>query len=82
MELLSGLKMQVEVQVYGGLDAQDRRPVQVEVEPGASTGDIARQIGVSLKRVGMIVVDGRVRGWDDRVEAGQRVCFFPPLMGG
>jgi len=74
--------MQVEVQVYGGLGGQDRRPTQVEVEPGASIGDIARQIGVPLEKVGMIIVDGRVRDRDDQVEAGQRVCFFPPLMGG
>lgn len=74
--------MWVEVQVYGGLGGLDGQVARIEVDPGAAVEDIARQVGVPLDKVGLITVDGRVRGPQDRVQAGQRVCFFPPIMGG
>ena len=56
--------------------------MQVEAAPGAVVEDIARQVGIPLEKVGLITVDGRLRGPEDQMEAGQRVCFFPPIMGG
>jgi len=74
--------MWVEVQVYAGLDGGGERTVQMEAAPGAVVEDIARQVGIPLEKVGLITVDGRLRGPEDQMEAGQRVCFFPPIMGG
>lgn len=74
--------MWVEVQVHGGLGSQVRRLTRLEIEPRSTVRDIACRLGVSLEKVGMIVIDGRLCGIDDPVEDGQRVSFFPPVMGG
>ncbi|MCR4406136.1 MAG: MoaD/ThiS family protein [Anaerolineae bacterium] len=74
--------MQVEIQVYGELGGLEGRAMCKEVNPGTTLADIAQQLHIPLEEVGFIVVDGRVRSPDYQVMEGQRVCFFPPVMGG
>lgn len=74
--------MQVEIQVYGELGGLEGRAMRKEVNPGTTLADIAQQLNIPLDRLGFITVDGHVRSPDCRVAEGQRVCFFPPVMGG
>jgi len=74
--------MWVEVQIHGGLGSRVGRLARLEIEPRSTVRDIARRLGIPLEKVGMIVADGRLCGADDPVEDGQRISFFPPIMGG
>lgn len=74
--------MRIEVQVFGRLGNQEEKTQWIEVNAGARVKDVAHELGVPLQDAGLITIDGRVRGLEDVVQAGQRVCFFPPIMGG
>lgn len=53
--------MWVEVRIYAGLDSGGERTLQVGAAPGAVVEDIARQVSIPLEKVGLIIVDGRLR---------------------
>lgn len=74
--------MQIEIQVYGGLGGLEGQAMQMEVNPGTTLADIAQQLNIPPDKIGFMIVDGRLRSPDHQVTEGQRVCFFPPMMGG
>jgi hypothetical protein len=74
--------MKVQLRIFDGVVGQGRQTFALDVEPGASVRELARQVGAPLERIGLVTVDGRVCRVDHRVEAGQRICLFPHVMGG
>jgi sulfur-carrier protein len=54
----------------------------LEVEPGSTVLDLARQLGVPDKEVKLIMVNGVAARWDTILQGGERVALFPPVGGG
>lgn len=54
----------------------------VEAAPGASVADICQAIGIDPSAVKIVMVDGRARSMDHRLEGHERIALFPPVGGG
>ena len=74
--------MKVQLHVFEGVVEGRRQTFALDVEPGASVGELAQRVGAPLERIGMVTIDGRLREIDDTVRPGQRVCLFPYVAGG
>jgi molybdopterin converting factor small subunit len=57
-----------------GLDLTIDREISVE--------ELCRQIGVSLDRIKMVMVNGQRRPFDHFLKGDERVALFPPVGGG
>jgi molybdopterin converting factor small subunit len=67
------------LQTYAGNGGQ---PLEVEIEAGATVGDLMAQLGVLDDEVWNASVDGKLIYADDPLVEGATVLVFPPLAGG
>ena len=79
--------MQVQVKLYGtlgkGVDGYDHRTgLVVEMDAGATVADLLQRIGVPLKKIGMVSLDGRLAGKETSLQPGMQVKVFHPIFGG
>jgi sulfur carrier protein ThiS len=79
--------MQVQVKLYGTLGKQvagydHQSGLTLEVEEGATVADLIVRIGIPLKRVGVVSLDGRLAGRGTPLSAGTMVKVFHPIFGG
>jgi sulfur carrier protein ThiS len=79
--------MQVQVKLYGTLGKRvpgydHRTGLAVDVDEGATVADLMRRIGVPLKKVGMVTLDGRLAGKETLLQPGMQVRVFHPIFGG
>ena len=79
--------MQVQVKLYGTLGKwvagyDHRTGLAVDVDEGATVADLMRRIGVPLKKVGMVTLDGRLAGKETLLQPGMQVRVFHPIFGG
>jgi sulfur carrier protein ThiS len=79
--------MQVQVKLYGTLgkwvDGYDHRQgLAVEVKEGATVADLIDLIGIPLKKVGVVSLDGRLAGKETSLASGMTVKVFHPIFGG
>ena len=79
--------MQVQVKLYGTLgkwvDGYDHRQgLAVEVKEGATVADLIGLIGIPLKKVGVVSLDGRLAGKETSLASGMTVKVFHPIFGG
>lgn len=77
--------MRVSVELLGVLQTytgSEGKPVQVEIEAGATVGDLMTQLGISDKATWNASVDGKLIYPDDPLVAGTTILVFPPLAGG
>ena len=79
--------MEVQVKLYGtlgnlvaGYDHQ--AGLAVEVDEGATVTDLITQLGIPLKKVGMVSLDGRMARKASMLRPGVRVKVFHPIFGG
>jgi sulfur-carrier protein len=54
----------------------------VEITPGTTVLDLARQLGIPGKEVKLIMVNGIGARWDTVLKGDERVGLFPPVGGG
>lgn len=54
----------------------------LEVEPGSTVRDIARQIAMPEEEVKLIMIDGVGSEWETTLTGNERVAFFPAVGGG
>jgi len=79
--------MQVQVKLYGTLgkwvDGYDHRQgLAVEVKEGASVADLISRLGIPLKKVGVVSLDGQLAGKETPLTSGMTVKVFHPIFGG
>lgn len=54
----------------------------VEWEGPVSTGELAEKIGLPLREIKIIMLNGRHAGFEEGVADGDRVGYFPAVGGG
>ena len=79
--------MQVRVKLYGtlgkGVTGYDHRQgLAVEVAEGATVADLMSRLGIPLKKIGMVSLDGRLAGREAILQPNMLVKVFHPIFGG
>jgi sulfur carrier protein ThiS len=79
--------MQVQVKLYGTLGNRvagydHQAGLAVEVAEGATVAELIDQLGIPLKKVGMVSLDGRLARRTAVLRPGTRVKVFHPIFGG
>lgn len=79
--------MQVRVKLYGtlgkGVAGYDHASgMTVEVADGTTITDLMAQLGVPLKKIGMVSLDGRLARKTATLRPGMIVKVFHPIFGG
>ena len=79
--------MQVRVKLYGTLgkgvaDYDHPSGMTVDVSDGATVVELLAQIGIPLKRIGMVSLDGRLAGKTAILQPGMMVKVFHLIFGG
>jgi sulfur carrier protein ThiS len=79
--------MLVRVKLYGTLGKwvpgyDHRQGLAVEVAEGATVADLMARIGVPLKKIGMVSLDGHLAGREAVLQPDMRVKVFHPIFGG
>ncbi|MCX5889396.1 MAG: MoaD/ThiS family protein [Deltaproteobacteria bacterium] len=54
----------------------------LEVAPGTPVSRVIAQLGLPIKEVTLIMVDGRRREADFQLQGNERLGLFPPIGGG
>lgn len=54
----------------------------VDAVRGASVEEVCRTLGIDPAAVKIVMVDGRARPLDHRLEGNERIALFPPVGGG
>ena len=67
------------VKKYGG---EGGKPVEVEVETGATIGDLMTQLGIPDDATWNASVDGKLIYAADPLVEGAAILVFPPIAGG
>ena len=79
--------MQVQVKLYGTLGKQvpgydHRQGLAVEVAEGATVADLMSRLGIPLKKIGMVSLNGCLAGREASLQANMLVKVFHPIFGG
>ena len=79
--------MQVQVKLYGtlgkGVTGYDHASgMAVEVADGTTNTELMAQLGIPLKRIGMVSLDGRLARKTAALRPGMMVKVFHPIFGG
>jgi sulfur carrier protein ThiS len=79
--------MKVTVELFGTLskhihDYQPGRGLTIEVAAGAAVGDLLALLELPARRIGMVVMDGRLANAKDKVPDGAHLKVFQPIFGG
>lgn len=54
----------------------------LDMAPGSTILDLARQLGIPDKEAKLIMVNGVAARWDTVLQGNERVALFPPVGGG
>ncbi len=79
--------MKIEVALFATLmcympEKNIEKPHFLEINEGATPGDIFKQLGVTATAVKLILVNG-IHGQEDQIlKDGDRIGVFPPISGG
>jgi sulfur carrier protein ThiS len=79
--------MKVKVELFGTLgkhihDYPHEDGLTIEVPAGAAVGDLLALLELPARRIGMVVMDGRLVNAKDKVRDGARLKVFQPIFGG
>jgi sulfur carrier protein ThiS len=79
--------MQVQVRLYGTLGKQvagydHQTGLVMDVAEGSTVADLMARIGIPLKKIGMVSLDGRLAGRAALLQPGMQVKVFHPIFGG
>ncbi|MFP4078074.1 MAG: MoaD/ThiS family protein [Candidatus Izemoplasmataceae bacterium] len=76
----------ITVKLYAYLREPHGKEVHLDHETGMTVRDIAEKLDIPLKRVSIIICDGKdgtpEKMLDHEVKADSLVHFFPPVAGG
>lgn len=77
--------MRVTVELLGSLRQainNAEKPIQVEVETGATVGELMTQLGISEDMPWNAAIDGKLIYSADPLADGMTLLVFPPIAGG
>lgn len=74
--------MALDIEVFAQLLPGQPRRQTLEIRETFCVRDVARAIGLDIKEIGLVTIDGVQSRLDDLVRPDSRVCFFPYLAGG
>ena len=74
--------MALDIEVFGQLLPGKPRRWTLEIKGSSTVSDLAREIGLDLSEIGLVVIDGVQSKLDDVVKPDSRLCFFPYVTGG
>jgi molybdopterin converting factor small subunit len=72
----------LEIEIFGQLALNRESKVGLKLEKPATALEITKQLGLNPDAIGLITIDGRQSEFDDSVQDGDRICFFPYMSGG
>ena len=79
--------MQVRVKLYGtlgkGVPGYDHQQgLAMAVDEGTTVADLMIRLGLPLKKIGMVSLDGRLAGREAILQPDMLVKVFHPIFGG
>jgi len=74
--------MSVDIEVFGQLLPDQPRRRNIDISEPTTVREVAIKIGLDLKLIGLVTVDGVQSGLEDSVQTDSRLCFFPFIDGG
>jgi len=72
----------IDVELFGQLLPGVPRRQTLAVDGVTTVADVAGQLGLTPREVGLILIDGVQSEMEDPVPPCCRLCFFPLLSGG
>jgi hypothetical protein len=72
----------VDIEVFGQLLPGQPRRRTLNVSEPTTAREVAIKIGLDLKQIGLVTINGVQSGLDDSVQTDSRLCFFPFIDGG
>ena len=76
------MTMRVRVNLYSSLRIDRFAEAEVELHEGASVTDLLEELKIPLQDVGIVMVNARSGTFQQRLKAGDRITFIPPVGGG
>ena len=74
--------MNVTVRLFATLREGRGKELSLDMPAGATPSIVAERLGIGLKDVAILLVNGRDGRADGTLAEGDRVSFFPPVGGG
>ena len=56
--------------------------LDLELASGTTAGQLAESIGIPVKEIKIVMINGRSSSLDAALHEGDRVALFPPVGGG
>jgi hypothetical protein len=72
----------VDIEVFGQLLPGQARRRTMDISVPATVRELAIRIGLDLREIGLITIDGVQSRLEDPVQLDSRLCFFPYVTGG
>ena len=63
-------------------DRSNGKILKISLEENARVLDVLKIIGVPQEKVHLVIINDTVSSIDSSLKDGDRVIFYPPLMGG
>ena len=63
-------------------DSSNGKILKITLEENARVLDVLEKIGIPQKAVHLVIINDTVSSIDSSLKEGDRVIFYPPLMGG
>ncbi|HCM25918.1 MAG: molybdopterin synthase sulfur carrier subunit [Treponema sp. GWB1_62_6] len=74
--------MTITVRLFATLREGRGKELELEANNEATPRDLAARLGIDVKDVAILLVNGRDGRLDDALADGDRVSVFPPVGGG
>ena len=76
------MTMRVRVSLYSALRIDRFAEEEVELPEGATVTDLANQLQLALKDIGIVMVNARSGTFQQTLQPGDRITLIPPIGGG
>ena len=76
------MMMRVLVSLFSSLRIGRFSEAEVELHEGVSVTDLLEKLNISLQDVGIVMVNASSGTFQQRLKAGDRITFIPPVGGG
>jgi sulfur-carrier protein len=76
------MTMRVRVSLYSALRINRFAEDEVELPEGATVTDLANQLQLALKDIGIVMVNARSGTFQQKLQPGDRITLIPPIGGG
>lgn len=74
--------MEITVRLFATLREQRANQMVVEINEGASVEEVVQLLKIPAEDVAIIMINGRGKNLDTKMENGDVLALFPPVGGG